>query len=142
MKSRKVFQILCIGMAAAVISFTSARRKLHQVVAAVTEIEEVDSPYQPPFQIRCTAYCPCRECCGHEHGITRSGRKAVEGLTVASNQYYGKTVIIYDENMDYIGIFEVMDTGTDHLDIFMEDHERAKEFGVHYFFIQVVDSVG
>ena len=32
-----------------------------------------------------------------------------------------------------------MDTGTDGIDIYMDSHQRALEFGVHYYHIQVID---
>lgn len=100
------------------------------------------SPYGEPVQIKTTAYCSCKACCGHNHGITKSGRPAKEGLTVASNTYYGKTIVLYDEDMQYIGIYEVMDTGTDGLDIYMDSHKKALEFGEHDYYIQAVDAVG
>lgn len=110
-------------------------------VSKVSE-EVFENPYGEPFQIKATAYCSCTECCGHDHGITKSGRPAIEGLTVASNLYYGKTIVMYDEDMNFLGFYEVMDTGTDHIDIYMESHEAALEFGVHYYYIQVIDAVG
>lgn len=116
-----------------------------QESAAVEETESctgATSPYGEFIQIKTTAYCSCKVCCGHEHGITRSGRTAKEGLTVASDTYYGKTVILYDEKMNFLGIYECMDTGVEHLDIYMESHEKAQEFGVHYYYIQAVDAVG
>lgn len=100
------------------------------------------NPYGEPVQVKTTAYCSCKVCCGHSHGITRSGRAAKEGLTVASDTYYGKMVILYDEEMNFLGIYECMDTGVEYLDIYMESHEEAQEFGVHYYYIQAVDAVG
>lgn len=113
-----------------------------EAVEEATESADVGAIYGEPVPIKTTAYCPCKDCCGHTHGITKSGRKAVAGLTVASNTYFGKTVIVYDETMNYIGIYEVMDTGTDGMDIFYEDHQEALEFGVHNYYIQVVDAAG
>lgn len=132
---------------AAVLLFGSSVQAADETVPDKQEVQEVseevfENPYGEPFQVKCTAYCKCVDCCGHEHGITKSGRTAVEGLTVASNLYYGKTIILYDENMNYIGIYECMDTGTDGLDIYMDSHEAALEFGAHYYYIQVVDTVG
>lgn len=132
---------------AAVLALNGSVQAANETVPCKQEIQKIpeevfENPYGEPFQIKTTAYCSCAECCGHDHGITKSGRLAVEGLTVASNLYYGKTVILYDEDMNYIGIYECMDTGTDGLDIYMDSHEAALEFGVHYYYIQVVDAVG
>lgn len=111
------------------------------------EIQEEDfkNPYGDPFSVKSTAYCSCCECCGHSHGITKSGKKAKQGITIASNLYYGKTIIMYDENMNFMGFYECMDTGSDDLDgidIFMDSHEDALEFGEKQLFIQVLDAVG
>lgn len=106
--------------------------------------EPPESPYGDYIRVKATAYCPCEKCCGKwaDGGTTASGRKAVEGLTVASNTYYGKGILLYDEDLELIGIFECMDKGTKGIDIYMDSHERAKEFGVHYYYIQVIDGVG
>lgn len=132
---------------AAVLLFSSSVQAADETVPYQQEIQKVseevfENPYGEPFQIKTTAYCSCVGCCGHDHGITKSGRPAVEGLTVASNLYYGKTIVLYDEDMNFLGFYEVTDTGTDHIDIYMERHEAALEFGVHYYYIQVVDAVG
>lgn len=132
---------------AAAMLFGSSVQAANETVPCQQEVQKVSeevfqNPYGEPVQIKTTAYCSCVKCCGHDHGITKSGRPAVEGLTVASNLYYGKTIILYDENMNYIGTYECMDTGTDGLDIYMDSHEAALEFGVHYYYIQAVDAVG
>lgn len=126
-------------MIALLVMFFSSVWRLNRVFAGE---KAQKNPYGEPIQIKATAYCSCKDCCGHDHGITKSGRKAIEGLTVASNVYYGKTVILYDEDMNYIGIYEVMDTGTDHIDVYMDNHKRALEFGVHHYYIQAVDAAG
>lgn len=139
-------KIAVLTLAAALL-FSSSVQAADEAVPYKQEVPEVskevfENPYGEPVQVKTTAYCRCKVCCGHDHGITKSGRPAVAGLTVASNIYYGKTIILYDETMNYIGIYECMDTGTDGLDIYMDSHEAALEFGVHYYYIQVVDAVG
>lgn len=130
-KKKKIITLLAIIAAS---SFAFADKSTMKAGA--------ETPCGQPIQMKCTAYCSCKQCCGHSHGITKSGRPVVEGLTIASNVYYGKTLILYDEDMNYIGIYEVTDTGTDHLDIYLDSHQKALEFGVHYYYIQVVDAVG
>ena len=119
------------------------------VITAICKIvgnaqEPPESPYGDYIKVKTTAYCPCKKCCGKwaDGGTTASGRKAVEGLTVASNKYYGKDILLYNEDFELIGIYECMDTGTDGIDIYMDSHQRALEFGVHYYHIQVIDGVG
>ena len=83
-----------------------------------------------------TAYCCCKECCGKdtthpEYGITASGKKATEGRTIAVDPSIiplGTTV--YLNGVPYIA----EDTGFaikgKKIDLFINDHQRAKVFGV------------
>lgn len=114
------------------------------IVNAKSADESLKDPYGEFIRVKTTAYCPCAECCGRwaDGGTTASGRQAVEGLTVASNKYYGKGILLYDEERNLIGIYECTDKGTDGIDIYMDSHQRAKEFGVHYYYIQLIDGVG
>lgn len=102
----------------------------------------LENTYGDYIPVKATAYCSCKKCCGKDDGITASGRKAIEGLTVASNTYYGKGIYLYDENMDLVGIYECMDKGTDGIDVYIDSHQRAREFGIRYYYIQVIDAVG
>lgn len=103
-----------------------------------------ESPYGDFIPVKATAYCACKKCCGKwaDGGTTASGRKAIEGLTVASDTYYGKGILLYDEYFTLIGIYECMDKGTKGIDIYMDSHQQAKEFGVHNYYIQLIDGVG
>lgn len=91
-----------------------------------------------------TAYCPCEKCCGvwgenrpsDENGkivITASGERAEQGLTVAADTDllpFGTALII--DGKKYI----VQDRGgaikKKRLDIYFENHEQARSFGVQY----------
>ena len=91
-----------------------------------------------------TAYCPCEKCCGvwgenrpsDENGkivITASGERAEQGLTVAADTDllpFGTALII--DGKKYI----VQDRGgaikKKHMDIYFENHEQARSFGVQY----------
>ncbi len=42
---------------------------------------------------------------------TSTGRKAEYGIVAFDPAYYGRTCILYTEDMQYIGIFECQDTG-------------------------------
>ena len=79
-----------------------------------------------------TYYCPCSRCCGKSDGITESGTIATEGRTIAVDPDViplGTTVTIGGH--DYIA----EDTGGAikglHIDIFVNDHQEALNFGKH-----------
>ena len=76
-----------------------------------------------------TAFCSCSKCCGHSHGITKSGRRATEGRTVACDKrMLGKIVWI-----DGLGPRVCEDTGKKirghRMDLFLKTHREALEFG-------------
>ena len=95
-----------------------------------TEIE----PVVQSFTV--TAYCCCEKCCGKNinhpaYGVTATGTKATEGRTIAVDPNViplGSTV--YLNNQPYIA----EDTGSaikgNKIDIFINDHQRAQNFGV------------
>lgn len=66
-----------------------------------------------------TAYCPCVKCCGKNDGITASGVKAVEGVTVAMNKSIPFGTKIY---IDGVGERIVQDRGGaikgNHIDLY------------------------
>lgn len=77
-----------------------------------------------------TAYCHCTKCCGKSDGITASGVKAVEGVTVAADTKilpFGTKVII-DGNT-----YTVQDRGGaikgNRIDIYFDTHEKALQYG-------------
>ena len=95
-----------------------------------TEIE----PVVQSFTV--TAYCCCEKCCGKNinhpaYVLTATGTKATEGRTIAVDPNViplGSTV--YLNNQPYIA----EDTGSaikgNKIDIFINDHQRAQNFGV------------
>ena len=77
-----------------------------------------------------TAYCACIVCCGHTHGITKSGRPARVGITVAcQGDMLNKKVYI-----EGLGIRTCDDTGSkiteDRIDVYFTSHKEALKFGV------------
>ena len=77
-----------------------------------------------------TAYCHCAKCCGKSNGITASGAKAVEGVTIAADTRklpFGTRVVINGHT--YI----VQDRGGaikgNRIDIYFSTHEKALKFG-------------
>ena len=77
-----------------------------------------------------TAYCPCVKCCGKTDGITASGVKAVEGVTVAMNKTVPFGTKIY---IDGAGERVVQDRGGaiigNRIDLYFNDHQSALNFG-------------
>ena len=78
-----------------------------------------------------TAYCPCVKCCGKSDGITASGVKAVEGVTVAtdtSKLTFGTKIYI-----DGVGERIVQDRGGaikgNRIDLYFDSHQAALNFG-------------
>ena len=92
-----------------------------------TEIEEVQ-PVIKEYVI--TAYCPCVRCCGKSDGITASGVKATEGVTVAMDKSMTFGTKIY---IDGVGERIVQDRGGsikgNRIDLYFDSHQEALNFG-------------
>lgn len=92
-----------------------------------TEIEEVQ-PVIKEYVI--TAYCPCVKCCGKSNGITASGVKATEGVTVAMDKSIPFGAKIY---IDGVGERIVQDRGGaikgNRIDLYFDSHQEALNFG-------------
>ena len=77
-----------------------------------------------------TAYCHCVKCCGKTDGITASGVKAVEGITIATDKSIPFGTKIY---IDGVGERIVQDRGGaikgNRIDLYFDSHEKALEFG-------------
>lgn len=77
-----------------------------------------------------TAYCPCMECCGKTDGITASGVKAVEGVTIAADTSIlpFETTVIMDGHE-----YTVQDIGGaikgNRIDLYFDSHQDALDFG-------------
>lgn len=94
-----------------------------------------------------TAYCPCEKCCGiwaknRPNGVvyTASGEVAQEGVTVAADwDVYPAGTVLYIEGM---GEYIVQDVGGavngNHIDIFLDSHEKAVNFGKQTAFVEVL----
>jgi 3D (Asp-Asp-Asp) domain-containing protein len=77
-----------------------------------------------------TAYCPCQKCCGKTDGITASGKKAVQGVTIATDKSIPFGTKIY---IDGVGERIVQDRGGaikgNRIDLYFENHQEALNFG-------------
>ena len=77
----------------------------------------------------CTAYTPAFDECGKTDGITASGHKATQGVTVASDSLPLGTEVVIDGHtytvQDHFGAGH----GVHRMDIFMDTKEDAFKFG-------------
>ena len=77
-----------------------------------------------------TAYCHCAKCCGKTDGITASGEKATEGITVAMDKSMPFGTKIY---IDGVGERIVQDRGGaikgNRIDLYFDSHQEALNFG-------------
>jgi 3D (Asp-Asp-Asp) domain-containing protein len=78
-----------------------------------------------------SAYCSCKKCCGKWSGITKTGKKLTKGMCAVDPKVIplGNRIVI-----EGVGTFIAEDTGSavkgKKIDIYMETHEQAKNFGV------------
>lgn len=86
-----------------------------------------------------TAYCPCAKCCGKASGRTASGTKATAGRTVAASSQFafgtqlnigGHTYVVEDRGGAVKG---------NKIDIFVNSHAEALQWGVRYLTVDVVN---
>jgi len=96
------------------------------------EVEEVEDKLQISLgEYNVSAYCSCSQCCGKSDGITFSGEKAVEGITIAADtRVHPIGTVLYIEG---IGERVVQDIGGsiygNRIDVYFDSHSQALEFG-------------
>ena len=82
---------------------------------------------------------------------TATGRKAEYGIVAYDPAYFGKTCILYTEDMRYIGIFECQDTGGHRvrtgqvLDVYCPTRQACYEWVAEngmYCYVQWIESEG
>lgn len=89
-----------------------------------------------------TAYCPAKCCCGKwADGTMASGTKCKVGYVACNILPFNTSVEI-----EGLGIFVVKDRGAKryfdrqhHIDIYFDNHEQAKQFGVQYRKVKVTE---
>lgn len=86
-----------------------------------------------------TAYCPCSKCCGKTTGRTASGTTATAGRTVAASSKFA-----FGTKLNIGGhIYTVEDRGGaingNKIDIFVNSHAEALQWGVRYLPVSVVN---
>lgn len=108
--------------------------------------------FSQPTKIRCTCYTST------EGSVTASGGKVREGIIAGKREWMGKVAVLYDMNMNIIGIYEFKDTGagidTDgdgkgdsiingkSVDVYRDTLERCREWidnNGDYVYMQIFD---
>ena len=91
-------------------------------------------------EFKLTAYCACKQCCGKSDGITASGVKATEGVTVAADTSilpFGTKIFIDGHE------YTVQDRGGaikgNRIDVYFDTHQEALDFGVQYKEIYILE---
>lgn len=104
---------------------------------------------EPIGEFTLTAYCPCSRCCGKwANGITSTGTTATEGRTVAVDPHvipYGSSVTIYFAD-GTSHTYTAEDCGgairENRIDVFFDDHQAAREFGVQTAYVYMEENNG
>ena len=86
-----------------------------------------------------TAYCSCSKCCGKTNGRTASGTTATAGRTVAASSKFA-----FGTKLNIGGhVYTVEDRGGaingNKIDIFVNTHAEALQWGVRYLNVSVVN---
>ena len=102
-----------------------------RIVESTTEIitEPTTQKAKKTITMVVTAYCSCRKCCGKTDGITASGVKAKQGVTVAADTRYP-----FGTKFEIDGkIYTVQDRGGaikgNRIDLYFGSHQSALNFG-------------
>ena len=103
---------------------------------------------EPLGEFTLTAYCPCMKCCGKTDGITATGTTAAEGRTIAVDPRvipYDSTVTIYFAD-GTSHTYTAEDCGgaikENRIDVFFDDHQAAREFGVQNAYVYMEENNG
>lgn len=114
--------------------------EIKRVSGKIADEESVQAKYESLGMFKLTAYCPCNACSGKWGTLTATGIHAIQGVTVAVDP----SIIPYNTVLLINGTeYTAQDCGGgvkgNHIDIYFEDHEEAKRFGVQYaeVFIEV-----
>ena len=109
---------------------TSAQLNLKSLQSDLENLKQNKVAYVGKYKI--TYYCACKQCCGKEDGITASGAKVQEGVTVAADTSklpFGTKIYI-----NGIGWRTVQDRGGaikgNRLDIYIASHNDPKPYNV------------
>lgn len=143
----------CLGAAILLIVVSILATSAQAVEASPEESSVVSEEYDPAWDIPATesavcndvflgeftltAYCPGRCCCGKwASGCTATGTLATEGRTIAVDPkvipYGSRVLLIWPDGTQREYIAEDCGGGVNgnHIDVFFNDHQAARYFGV------------
>jgi len=114
-------------------------------IAGTTLNSHADPVYIEPVKMRVTCYTATGN-------PTASGMIPQEYICAAKRDWLGKVAVVYTMDMEYVGCFEIRDTGGHErirngtsIDIYRDSLERAyewvREYG-DYMMVQIVDAKG
>ena len=144
---------VCLGATVILIVVAILATSAQAVEASPEESSEVAGEYDPAWDIPATesavcndvflgeftltAYCPGRCCCGKwASGYTATGTLATEGRTIAVDPevipYGTRVLLIWPDGTQREYIAEDCGSGVNgnHIDVFFNDHQAARVFGV------------
>lgn len=148
-----LFAAACLGAAVILIVVSILATSAQAVEASPEEssvvVEEYDPAWDKPAtesavcndvflgEFTLTAYCPGRCCCGKwASGYTATGTLATEGRTIAVDPkvipYGSHVLLIWPDGTQHGYIAEDCGGGVNgnHIDVFFNDHQAARYFGV------------
>lgn len=143
----------CLGATILLIAISILVTSAQAVDASPEESSVVSEEYDPAWDIPATesavcndvflgeftltAYCPGRCCCGKwASGYTATGTLATEGRTIAVDPkvipYGTRVLLIWPNGTQRSYIVEDCGSGVNgnHIDVFFDDHQAARRFGV------------
>lgn len=143
----------CLGATVLLIVISILATSAQAVEASPEESSVVSEEYDPAWDIPAaesavcndvflgeytlTAYCACSRCCGvWANGCTATGALATEGRTIAVDPdvipYGSRVTLIWPDGTQHSYIAEDCGGGVNgnHIDVFFNDHQAARVFGV------------
>lgn len=147
-----LFAAACLGAAILLVAIAILATSA-QAVEAPEESPEAVEEYGPAWdkpamesavcndvflgEYTITAYCACSRCCGvWANGYTATGTLATEGRTIAVDPkvipYGTHVLLIWPDGTQHSYISEDCGGGVNgnHIDVFFNDHQAARVFGV------------
>lgn len=114
------------------------KKEINNLHTQLETLKNDNIRYSGEFKV--SYYCACKQCCGKTDGITASGVKAEEGITVAADT----SMFPFGTKIYIVGIGErtVQDKGGaikgNKIDVYVKSHDRIPKVGVHNASVWVV----
>ena len=86
-----------------------------------------------------TAYCACTICCGkHHNGVTASGAKPVEGVTIAASRKIKLGTHVVVDGHEYVVQDRLAKKYDSRFDVYFASHKDAQKFGLQHHNVVVM----